>query len=293
MFIVLSFRREASPLDSLTLSLMLFAGLLHASWHGLVKGGADQMVNLAGMGIVAGVCAAAAVPFVTPPPLVVWPVLAVSIGLHNGYKVFMARAYGRGDLVQAFPLARGAVPLFATVIAFVTLGQIPNIQQLGGIALVSVGILFLTLEFLRGGVNVHLLTATAGAGLTVAGYSVLDAYGTRLHGDWAGFTAWLVLLDSAVFLAFSRLVRGPAIWTSLHAMRHRVLASGLLGIASFTVFLWALSRNPVGPVSAIRETSVLFAMLIGAVVYRELISPQRAIGGVLVVAGIATIAIWK
>jgi drug/metabolite transporter (DMT)-like permease len=272
---------------------MLFAGLLHASWHGLVKGGADQMVNLAGMGIVAGACAAAAVFFVTPPPPVVWPVLAVSICLHSGYKVFMARAYGRGDLVQAFPLARGAVPLFATVIAFMTLGQVPNVQQIAGIALVSVGILFLTLEFLRGGVNVHLLTATAGAGLTVAGYSVLDAYGTRLHGDWAGFTAWLVLLDSAGFLIFSRLVRGPAIWTSLYVMRRRVLASGLLGIGSFTVFLWALSRNPVGPVSAIRETSVLFAMLIGAVIYRESVSPQRAVGGVLVVAGIATIAIWK
>lgn len=280
-------------MDSLTLTLMLCAGLLHASWHGLVKGGADQMVNLTGMGIVAGACAAAALPFVTPPPPVVWPVLAVSSCLHSGYKVFLARAYGRGDLVQAFPLARGAVPLFATGIAFVTLGQVPDIHQVAGIALVSGGILFLTFEFLRGPVNPHLLTAAAGAGLAVAGYSVIDAYGTRLHGDWAGFTAWLVLLDSTGFLVFSRIVRGPTLWTALHAMRGRILASGCLGVASFTVFLWALSRNPVGPVSAIRETSVLFAMLIGATVYREPVSLQRALGGMLVVAGIVTIAIWR
>lgn len=280
-------------MDSLTLSLMLFAGLLHASWHGLVKGGTDQMLNLAGMGGVAAVFAVIALPFVTPPPPPVWPVLALSICLHSGYKVFLARAYGRGDLVQAFPLARGVVPLFATMIAFVTLGQAPNVQQLGGIALVSAGILFLTLEFLRGGVNVHLIIAAAGAGVAVAGYSVLDAYGTRLHGDWAGFTAWLVLLDSGGFLLLSRAIRGPSIWTALHAMRWRVLASGCLGIGSFTVFLWALSRNPVGPVSAIRETSVLFAMLIGATVYREPISLQRALGGLLVLLGIAVIAVWK
>lgn len=272
---------------------MLFAGLLHASWHGLVKGGADQTVNLAGMGLVAALFAAVALPFVSPPPLVVWPVLAISIALHGGYKVFLSRAYGRGDLVQAFPLARGAVPLFATGIAFITLGQSPDIHQIAGIALVSGGILFLTFEFLREPVNPHLLTAVAGAGLAVAGYSVIDAYGTRLHGDWAGFTAWLILLDSLGFLAFSRMTQGPAFWTALNAMRGRILASGCFGIASFTVFLWALSRNPVGPVSAIRETSVLFAMLIGAVVYREPMSPQRAVGGLLIVAGIATIAIWK
>lgn len=272
---------------------MLVASLLHASWHGLVKSGADQMVNLAGMGIVAAVFSALFLPFVPAPPLAVWPVLAASILLHNGYKVCLAYAYNRGDLVQAFPLARGAVPLFATLIGFVGLGQVPNASQLAGIGLVSFGILLLSLEFARGALSAPLLAATAGAGFAVASYSVLDAYGTRLHGDWLGFTAWLIVLDNLTYLGFSRIVRGPTLWAGLLHMRWRILLSGFLGLASFTVFLWALSRNAVGPVSAVRETSVLFAMLIGALIYHEPLSPRRIVSGMLIVAGIVMIAVWK
>jgi hypothetical protein len=113
-------------LDPLTIILMLMAALLHAGWHSLVKSGADQMVTLAGMGTVASVAALAALPFVSLPPPAVWPVLAASVALHVGYKLCLARAYAYGDLGEAFPLARGMVPLFATAIALTTLGQVPS-----------------------------------------------------------------------------------------------------------------------------------------------------------------------
>src|ERR1700752_893783 len=96
-----------NSLDSLTIVLMLLAALLHAGWHSLVKGGADQTATLAGMGIVASLAAFAALPFVPVPPPAVWPVLALSVGLHVGYKLCLARAYSHGDLGEAFPLARG------------------------------------------------------------------------------------------------------------------------------------------------------------------------------------------
>jgi drug/metabolite transporter (DMT)-like permease len=121
----------------------------------------------------------------------------------------------------------------------------------------------------------------------------LGAYGTRASGDWLGFTSWLILLDSFAFLAFSRIMRGAAVWSELLGMKSRVIVSGCLGVASFCVFLWALSRNSVGAVSAVRETSVLFAMLIGAVIYNEPMSLARLAAGSLVVAGIVTIAIWR
>jgi hypothetical protein len=99
-------------LDSLTISLMLTAGLLHASWRSLVKSGENGIVILAGMGAVAGVCAAATVPFVTFPSPEVRPVLLLSIGLHILYKICLANAYARGEFGQAFPLSRRMVPLF-------------------------------------------------------------------------------------------------------------------------------------------------------------------------------------
>jgi drug/metabolite transporter (DMT)-like permease len=216
-------------------------------------------------------------------------VIAALVALHVGYKLCLSRAYAHGDLGQAFPLARGMVPLFATGLAFATLGQVPNGGQALGAGAVSAGILMVMLDRQRRP-NVSLWSAATGAGLAVACYSVLDAYGIRLFGDWLGFTAWLIVVDNLAFLGLSRAVRGTALWGELVAERWRVLASGLLGLASFSVFLWALGRAPVGAVSALRETSMLFAIGLGVLLHREALSAARLAGALLMILGVAAIA---
>ena len=278
-------------MDFATVALMLLAGLLHAGWHSLVKSGDSRMTTLAGMGIVAGTAAVGAVPLLPLPPASVWVVIALSVTLHVGYKLCLSRAYALGALGQAFPLARGMVPLFAAALALLTLGQVPSVSQWCGIALVSSGIVTLAFEGIADRARWPLLGAAAGAGVAVAGYSVLDAYGTRLMGDWLAFTAWLVIVDSLVFLALTAVLIGNRLWIELAATKLRILVSGLLGLGSFLVFLWALSRHPVGAVSALRETSVLFAGVLGVLLHRETLSLRRAIGAVLIVLGIVTIAI--
>jgi drug/metabolite transporter (DMT)-like permease len=278
-------------LDVLTISLMLCAGLLHASWHSLVQSGQTRITIIAGMGAVAGLCAAVALPFVPSPPPQIWPVLVLSVGLHIAYKLCLTGAYGRGDFGQVFPLARGMVPLFATLIAFVGLHQVPTIHQCVGIVLVSCGLSFLALDRMGGAARWPLLLGAAGAGATVAAYSVLDSYGTRLFGDWFGFTCWLIVLDSFAFLALSRVLRGPVLWAELNTSRWRVIISGILGLLSFCVFLWALSRNPIGAVTTIRESSVLFAMTIGVLRHREPLSLRRLNGAILVLLALVVIAL--
>jgi drug/metabolite transporter (DMT)-like permease len=278
-------------LDALTISLMLTAGLLHASWHSLVKSGKNGIVILAGMGAVAGTCAAIALPFVPFPAAHIWPILLASICLHIVYKICLASAYARGDFGQAFPLARGMVPLFATLIAYVCLRQVPSLNQLAGIVLVSCGLWLLALDRLQRTTRWPLLLAAASAGAAVASYSVIDAYGTRLSGNWFGFTIWLVVLDSFAFLALTRFLRGPALWTELGTARLRVIVSGVLGLLSFCVFLWALSHNPVGPVTTIRETSVLFAMAIGVMLHGEALSLRRLTGATAILAALVVIAL--
>jgi drug/metabolite transporter (DMT)-like permease len=278
-------------LDVLTISLMLAAGLLHASWHSLVKSGQNQITVLAGMGTVAGLCAVAALPFVPFPAAEIWPVLMLSVGLHIAYKLCLAGAYARGDFGQAFPLARGMVPLFATVIACIGLDQVPSINQCIGIVMVSSGLLLLSLDKIHGLARWPLLLTAAAAGAAVACYSTVDAYGTRLFGNWLGFTAWLVVLDSFAFLLLSRILRGPVLWSEFSTARWRVVISGILGLLSFCVFLWALSRNPVGAVTTIRETSVLFAMAIGVILHREPLSLRRINGAILILSALVVITL--
>src|SRR4051812_25802043 len=151
-------------LDWLTITLMLAAAVLHATWHSLVKSGDSGLMVLTGMCLVSAVAAGAVLPFVTVPPASVWPVLAGSILLHSGYRLSLVQAYAHGDLSQAYPLARGLVPLFATVLAFMVMGQLPAGGQLVGIGIVSLGLIGLAAETLRDGVRSRLLLAAAAAG---------------------------------------------------------------------------------------------------------------------------------
>ncbi len=280
-------------IDLPTIVLMLLAGLLHASWHSLVKYGSDQVLVLTGMGLVAAMVAACALPFLPVPSAAAWAVIVGSVFLHVGYKLALARSYVLGDLGQAYPLARGFVPLFSTIIAFGLLGQSPAAGQIFGIVLVSLGLIWLSAHSIRGGVDRRLFLAALVAGATVAGYSVADAYGVRLDGDWASFTAWLIVADTITFSLLSYAMRGPQLWRDLWRFRAKMVVAGLLGVVSFSVFLWALSRSPVGPVSALRESSVLFATLIGIAVHGEKPSLHKTIAVGLIAAGLITIAAMR
>ena len=280
-------------LDPTAVALMLAAGLLHASWHSLVKYGSDQIVVLAGMCFVAAFFAACFLPFVPLPSLSTWGVLLGSVVLHVTYKLALARSYGLGDLGQAYPMALGFVPLLATTFAFFILNQIPSTGQLTGICILCAGLLWLSERSIRGGIGARLVVSALAAGFMVACYSVVDAYGTRLAGGWLSFTAWLVVLDGGSFCLLAYLMRGRSLWHNLSLHRSRVAVSGLLGTVSFAVFMWALSRSPTGAVTSLRESSVMFATLIGAFVHGEKLSWHRIGAVALILAGLIQVSMAR
>jgi drug/metabolite transporter (DMT)-like permease len=133
------------------------------------------------------------------------------------------------------------------------------------------------------------LAAASVAGLSVAAYSVLDAYGVRINGDWLGFTVWLVAADSALFVGYAlgtRRARALRQWRDAWRL---TLVSGLLGVASYGVFMWALGRA----LAALRETSIVFAAIVGTLVLKERMGRVRALSVLLVAAGVAAIALIR
>jgi drug/metabolite transporter (DMT)-like permease len=275
-------------MDALSVTLMLLAGLLHASWHALVKA-TSSLATLAGMGVASAIVTLPLLMFVDAPPAPVWPVLILSLVLHGCYKLSLSLAYQRGDLSTAYPLARGFVPLCALPLSYVVFEQTPQLSQIFGIVTVSMGVVGLAAERTRLPPNVALTGAALSAGLMVAAYSVVDAYGVRSAG-WASFTAWLIVLDSLSFLCVARLVRGELIWRELMGNLTATIAAGLLGVSAFAIFMWALSRGAVAAVVAFRECSVLFAAIIGWLFLRDRPTVWRVISTLLIAAGLATIA---
>ncbi|MDB5602239.1 MAG: hypothetical protein JWN71_4283 [Xanthobacteraceae bacterium] len=277
-------------MDPLIVSLMLLAAVLHASWHALVKASQNGIATMAGMNLVSAGAALLVVPFVAFPAAEIWPILVLSALLQSTYKVSLSYAYRHGDLSQSYPAARGLTPVFATLIAFAAMGEIPTGQQLIGIILLTMGVLMFATEKLEFRMSGRTLIFVAIAALMVSGYSVSNSLGTRLSKDWLSYTAWLLLFDGGVFVAAVSAVQGRALWLTLWTHWQLTCISGLLGIGSFAVFLWALSASPVGGVVALRESSILFACLIGIFALREPWSLPRILGCVLVTAGVATIA---
>lgn len=281
-------------MDLRVVLVILLAALLHATWHALVKSSGDRIVALAGMNLVSGAVALGFLPFVAVPQPAALAVIAGSVFLHVGYKIGLAGLYRRADLGQAYPLARGLTPVFATLLGFAVLGETPGWPVLLGMASISLGVLLLAREKAERPLGPGTLAIAALTGLAVAAYSAVDAWGVRINGDWLGFTAWLIVADTATFLAYAFATRGRAVLGAWRQGVGRMLVSGgVLGIGSFGAFLWALSTAPVAGVAALRETSVIFAALIGAVVLGERATPVRHLAAALVAAGVVAMAVGR
>jgi drug/metabolite transporter (DMT)-like permease len=276
--------------DPLVAAAVLAAALLHASWQALVKSSGDGVVALAGMNLVSGAVALALLPFVRMPTATAAVVIALSLALHSGYKIALAQLYARADLSVGYPVARGLTPVFATGLALVFLAEAPRGATLVGVLAISAGIAGLVFERGLRTVSAASLLAAVVVGLSVAAYSALDAYGVRINGDWLGFTVWLVVADSTVFLTYAIATRRGKAFRQWRESWGRTLISGALGLASYCVFMWALSRAQVGAVAALRETSIVFAALVGTLVLKERMTRVRALSILMVAAGAAAIA---
>ncbi|MGJ5078398.1 EamA family transporter [Bradyrhizobium sp. HKCCYLS3013] len=279
-------------MDPVAAILMLMAGLLHASWHAIVKTGSSLSL-LAGMGLVSSALILPFMFLVPIPALSTWPLIVASLVLHAGYKASLAMAYRSAELGRSYPIARGTVPLFATLFASLGLQQLPRSGQLIGIAVIVLGITGLARDRIHGPIDRRAFWAAVCAAALVAGYSVVDAAGTRQTEGWASFTVWMIVLDSVVFFLVAMMLRGPALVLEIRDARTPVLIAGTLGLTSFVVFLWALSRNPIANVVAFRECSVLFATLIGVLFLKERATPQRLCCAALIAVGLVIVALLK
>lgn len=272
----------------LAAALILLSALVHAAVNTLIKVSGDGLITRGCMNAVACVIAAPLLLVVPLPGAELWLLLAVSMLVHALYPFFLIEAYRSGDLSTSFPLIRGSVPLLVAVFAWAALGQSPGVAGLAGILLVSAAVA--SFSFSRGsrspaahrrGVVFAFLT-----GLVVAAYTVIDAIGLRAAPTALAYIVWLFVLDGAFVALLVLMTRRGAVGPFIAANWKAALAAGVLGTLSYGLALFALSLGPVAEIAALRETSILFAALIGAFVLKEPLGRLRIIASVVTVIGI-------
>lgn len=269
---------------------VLFSALLHASWNAVVRFRADRLATITLLAAFAMLFAAPLAVVVSPPPPQAWPWLAASVVLHVGYNLFLATAYAHGELSKVYPIARGTAPLLTLVISLTIIGEPLAASTAVGVVVLGAGILALAFDqgligLRDGGRSVLFAIATS---VFIAGYTIADGMGARASGDPHGFTVWLFLLNGIPLLLYALWIRGVEATGLMIAENWRAgLVAGLLSLAAYWIVIWAMTVAPIPLVAALRETSVVFAVIIGAMFLGERFSLARMASTLTVLVGLA------
>ena len=249
-------------------SLVLLAAALHAIWNAVIKGTGDKTIAI---GLVAlghmflGLIGAAILPL---PDIKVIPFIIASTLIHWGYYYGLTTAYKFGDLSLIYPIARGISPVIVTFFAFFWIDERLSWVEMGGVLLISSGILFLGLRSLSNEKSIPALVFALTTGILIAAYSLTDGFGVRLTENPLSYIVWLFIAEG--FIVFYIFVRFKVrLLKSSFSEIMLGFFAGVISTVAYGLALYAKSLAPLGIVTALRETSVIIATLIGVLWFKE------------------------
>ncbi len=270
---------------------VLFGAFLHASWNALIKSGTDQQLDTALIHLLGCGVGAVLVALVGLPTPAAWPWLAASLVIHVGYYVTLVGAYRHGELGFTYPIMRGSAPLLVALVSGRLLDEHLPLPVWAGVAGICGGVLLIGLAKTAhgSGSRAHALAFALANAMIIATYTIVDGIGVRSSGNALQYVALLFLLDGIPYfliVLWQRRERRPAVWSYIVRRWKIALLGAFASLASYGIALWAMTRAPIASVAALRETSVLFAALIGVAWLGERFRLQRALGTGAIVAGV-------
>jgi phosphonate utilization associated putative membrane protein len=279
---------------SLTWPVVLAAlcgAMLHAGWNALVKSSGDKTVDTALVTLFGAVVALPFMLWAGLPRPESWPFIAGSLFIHIGYYFALSGAYRHGELGMTYPIMRGFAPLLVALASGSLIGEVPSPAAWLGVVGITCGVALVGLA--HPGEALHhrkaLLFAFANAAI-IALYTLVDGLGVRQAGGALRYVLILFVLDGLPYplIVWLRRPREGRREILRYARGRWPLAvlGGMASIGSYAIALWAMTKAPVASVAALRETSVLFAALLGTLLLKEKFGLQRALGTLVVVLGV-------
>ena len=274
------------------IGLVLLAALLHAGWNAMAKSGGTPQFSIASYRLVCAVCCLPLLWLFPLPHPASWLMLLASVVIHNAYYFTLSMSYRTGDLSQVYPLFRGLAPVLVVLGATVFAGEYLPSGAMFGIGLVSAGLISIT--FAGGAVGkipAPALRWGLATSVFIAAYTVADGIGVRVAGNPFSYIVWLFVLEPLP-IGLWLLARDRAAWFDYMSAKPGKIAAGALAAATaYAMVIYAMGVAPMAMVSSLRETSVIFAALIGTLMFREPFGRQRIIAAVLVCTRVVLIKI--
>lgn len=269
--------------------IVLFAALLHASWNVIVKSGTDKYLSAVMVSGAAGLIAVVFLPFVPLPASASWPYMFTSTVFQVIYMFLVAAAYSNGDMSLAYPLMRGTPPLLVALVSGPLIGEVLGTEQWLAVGLISVGVLVMALgrsqAIIAGRNTTRTVTIALVNALFIAGYTLVDGVGVRVSGNAVSYVLWAFLFNAIPVVSWGIWTYRGQLLPHIKQRGHLTIIGGAGTLGSYGLALWAMTMAPVAMVAALRETSILFGVMLSLILLREQISAKRLLGAVLIVGG--------
>ena len=265
---------------------VLAAALLHASWNALVKSGDNKQTGMLILTVghaLVGICL---VPFLSFPTGEVWIWLFASGVIHMFYQLFLGFAYEKGDLSRVYPIARGAAPMIVLAISLAFGIDDLSGGDLLGILVLGFGILLMSWGAIRSGENRKLIPLALGSAVATAGYSLVDGMGARVMGDAFAYVSWLLIFSAVFYTPAILAIRGRSVLPTNFRQVKMGIVAGIASFAAYAIVVWAMTEAPIAVVTALRETSILFAVLIGWLVFGDKMNGPKWLAAGFIVLGV-------
>jgi len=262
---------------SLTVFLaIIFSAFLHAIWNAMVKKEEDKYISLTAV-VLGHVPISIVVLFFTETlSIQSIPYIFVSAIFLTGYEWCLLSAYRFEDYTKVYPIARGTAPIFIVILSLLLFNVSILKFELIGILVISFGIIILGFQNIKNIKNYSAIMYALGTGLFISGYSITDGYGGRVSGSPLNYTSWLMILNAIIFLILLRMMNKPGVVKKVFNKGKKILfVGGTLSYIVYATIIWAFTKASVPTVAALRETSIIFALLIGTFFLKEKFTPLK------------------
>ena len=273
--------------------IVVLAAFLHAIWNAMVKKEDDKYFSLTAI-VLGHVPISIVVIFLTPAlSFQSIPYIFASAIFLAGYEWCLLSAYRLEDYTKVYPIARGTAPVFIVILSLLLLNINISRFELIGILVISFGIIILGFQSIKTFKNYSAIVYAVATGIFISCYSISDGFGGRLSNSPLNYTAWLMILNAIFFSILLKIMNMPRVPLKvLNEGKKIFFIGGTLSYIVYGTIVWAFTQAPVPLVAALRETSIIFALLIGTFFLKEKFTLLKAIAIFIIFFGVALLKFY-
>ena len=266
--------------------LIFFAAFLHAVWNLIIKSLDNSLVGIGVKMFFQSIIFAPVIFFVPLPEGITWFYLICSSLLHSFYFILLGNMYNRVDLSFIYPIARGCAPVFVTILSLIFLKEIIPLWGFIGILIVSLALILISMNNFKIKLDIKLIAISIFIAFIISIYAFSDGAGVRSVDNSATFIVWNFFLGGWISIGYVYLTDKESLFKVKIKELLLILCATIISFSAYAIIIWSMKYEPIGFVSSLRESSIIFASLIGLLVLKEKVGFTRSISAILFFIGV-------